>query len=98
MEYGQTFATLERMDEDGKTIARRENSGIVRKLEHIFDTARERVRHNSQDIAKRTVDFLQMASVVKKLYERAYNESALLFYRQMKTVFSYGEMSVLYSI
>ena len=64
----------------------------------LFDRASERVIEKPQDEVTRSIGYLQMRGVVKRLYERYQHQSALWFYRKMKEVFNEGEMNEVYKL
>jgi len=96
MEIGQIFATLNVRDVDGRIEARRANNIFTRGLETLFDNAAKRIADAPEDKVTIYVNFLQMAGVVRRLYERFQHSSALYFYREMKKTFTEKEMERVY--
>ena len=97
MEYGQVFAALDRMDIEGRIDATRIDSVLIKKLGLVFDVAKDAFieKPNSE---LRLLDFLLMSGVVRRLYERGYEASALWFYKEMKRICGDNEMRQLYNI
>lgn len=98
MEIGQVFATLDIMDIEARVEAERANNIFVRGLEKLFDRAAKRITDAPQDRLERYINFLQMVGVVRRLYERFHERSALYFYREMKKIFTDREMEAVYRV
>lgn len=98
MHPGQVFAELSRMDLEGNVQAIRKDSRNTRKYGPLFDNALERMIKYPTDLATRITAYMQMMSVVRKLYERFNYESALWFYREMKGIFIDTEMRTVYKM